>query len=194
MAWVWLPSCSFLSHILLILQPGCLVPSSIFCYCASAQQQNPCKCSLAQFLLAQQAAIVPPFGALRQQLPEKPQCFHLKSFPFGSKSMRSLRLVAPQTGQEPSMQSCQNAQDFPGLSQYLGIYFIYLYHMNTVISSREMVMQSRETLILVLNLHHLHQDMFRLPQNMMLFIHTDQRTQVICPALHPQIHWAVAKC
>lgn len=87
------------------------------------------------------------------------------------------------------MQSCLNAQDFLGLSQYLGIYlFICLYCMNTVISSKEMVIQSRETLILLLNLHHLHQDMFRLPHNMTLFIHTDQRTQVICPALHRQAH------
>lgn len=91
--------------------------------------------------------------------------------------MRSLRLVTPQAGQDPSMQSCPNAQDFLGLSQYLGIYFLFiLYCMNSVISSREMAMQSRETPIIALNLHHLHQDMFRLPQHMMLLIHTDQRT------------------
>lgn len=69
-------------------------------------------------MLAQQAATVSPFGTLEQQLAEKPQCSHLKYFPFGSKPMRSFRLVTPQTGQEPSTQSCQNAQDFLGLSQY----------------------------------------------------------------------------
>lgn len=124
-------------------------------WCCASVQQHPGKYSLARFILilAQQAAVVPlvVYNSYLQNL----KVLMLDLFLLWCKSTRSLRLVTPQMGQKPYMQTYQNAQDFLELFRYLVIFFS-LCCMNLVISSREMVMHSREIIMLVLNLHHLH--------------------------------------